>query len=122
MLRHILTDAYRVFFPNLIKRQSWFLVDDGSTDASGAKCDEWASKDKRVIVLHKENGGVSSARNEGLDKAKGEYITFVDPDDFIAPDTYAPNMEYLINHPEVDILQYPYCHYFSDGYCQIVWS
>lgn len=90
------------------------LVDDGSTDASGAKCDEWASKDKRVIVLHKENGGVSSARNEGLDKAKGEYITFVDPDDFIAPDTYAPNMEYLINHPEVDILQYPYCHYFSD--------
>lgn len=90
------------------------LVDDGSTDASGAKCDEWASKDNRVIVLHKENGGVSSARNEGLKKANGEYITFVDPDDFIAPETYAPNMDYLINHPEVDILQYPYCHYISD--------
>jgi glycosyltransferase involved in cell wall biosynthesis len=90
------------------------LVDDGSTDASGAKCDEWASKDKRVIVLHKENGGVSSARNEALNRAKGEYITFVDPDDFIAQDTYDPNMKFLINHPEVDVLQYPYCHYIYD--------
>lgn len=90
------------------------LVDDGSTDGSAAKCDSWALKDNRIIVLHKENGGVSSARNAGLERVNGEYITFVDPDDFLQPDTYQPNMNYLIHHPEVDILQFPYCHYFSD--------
>ena len=87
------------------------LIDDGSTDGSGAKCDEWARRDKRIIVLHKQNGGVSSARNEGLTHATGDFITFVDPDDFVAPDTYKPNMEYLISHAEVDVLQYPYCRY-----------
>lgn len=90
------------------------LIDDGSTDGSAAKCDSWALKDNRVTVLHKENGGVSSARNEGLKRANGEYITFVDPDDFLESDTYQPNMDYLIHYPEVDILQFPYCHYFSD--------
>lgn len=59
------------------------LVDDGSTDSSGAICDEYAKKDQRVRVFHKENGGVSSARNLGLDKAKGEWIAFVDSDDEI---------------------------------------
>lgn len=93
------------------------LIDDGSTDGSSTKCDSWALKDKRITVLHKENGGVSSARNEGLKRANGEYITFVDPDDFLEPCTYQPNMDYLILHPEVDILQFPYCHYFSD--CEI---
>lgn len=90
------------------------LVDDGSTDGSGKKCDQWAKLDKRITVIHKKNGGVSSARNEGLEVAKGEYLTFVDPDDFLEPDTYQPNMDYLIRHPEIDILQFPYCHYFSD--------
>ncbi len=59
------------------------LIDDGSTDNSGKICDEWAKKDKRIIVIHKKNGGVSSARNLGLDIAKGEYIGFVDSDDYI---------------------------------------
>ncbi len=57
------------------------LVDDGSTDGSGRICDEYAEKDKRIRVLHKENGGVSSARNVGLDNAKGEWVCFVDSDD-----------------------------------------
>ena len=57
------------------------LVDDGSPDNSGKICDEYAEKDKRIKVIHKENGGVSSARNVGLDNAKGENITFVDADD-----------------------------------------
>ena len=56
------------------------LIDDGSKDSSGAICDEYAVKDARVRVFHKENGGVSSARNLGLDNAKGEWITFVDSD------------------------------------------
>ena len=59
------------------------LIDDGSTDGSGAICDEYAKKDSRVRVFHKEIGGVSSARNLGLDKAYGEWISFVDSDDWI---------------------------------------
>lgn len=59
------------------------LVDDGSKDSSSQLCDEYAGKDSRVIVLHKENGGVSSARNAGLNIAKGEWITFIDSDDYI---------------------------------------
>ena len=59
------------------------LIDDGSKDKSGEICDEYAQKDARVRVFHKENGGVSSARNLGLDNAKGEWVTFVDSDDYI---------------------------------------
>lgn len=59
------------------------LIDDGSKDSSGTICDEYAAKDVRVRVFHKENGGVSSARNMGLDNARGEWITFVDSDDWI---------------------------------------
>ena len=59
------------------------LIDDGSTDSSGRICDEYAAKDERFRVFHKENGGVSSARNVGLDNAKGEWITFVDSDDSV---------------------------------------
>ena len=61
------------------------LVNDGSKDNSGAICDEYAAKDSRVRVFHKENGGVSSARNMGLDNAKGEWICWVDSDDYIDP-------------------------------------
>lgn len=62
------------------------LVDDGSRDRSGVICDEYEKKDARIIVFHKENGGVSSARNTGLAKAKGEWITFIDADDYIDKD------------------------------------
>lgn len=61
------------------------LVDDGSPDDCGAICDAYADQDDRVRVFHKPNGGVSSARNLGLDNTKGEWVTFVDADDFIAP-------------------------------------
>ena len=60
------------------------LVDDGSPDKSGELCDRYAKKDSRIKVIHKENGGVSSARNAGLDVAKGKYITFIDSDDWIS--------------------------------------
>ena len=59
------------------------LVDDGSPDNSGKICDEYAEKDNRVRVFHKPNGGVSSARNLGLDNALGEFVTFIDSDDYV---------------------------------------
>lgn len=62
------------------------LVDDGSSDKSGMICDQFAQKDKRIQVIHKTNGGVSEARNFGIEKAKGDYITFVDSDDQIHPE------------------------------------
>lgn len=64
------------------------LVDDGSPDNCGKICDEYAKKDNRIIVIHKENGGQATARNIALDIAKGEYIGFVDSDDYIKPDMY----------------------------------
>lgn len=64
------------------------LIDDGSPDKSGEICDEYAKKDFRIRVFHKKNGGVSSARNLGLEKAKGEWISFVDSDDWINSDCF----------------------------------
>ena len=64
------------------------LVDDGSPDKCGEICDSWAEKDNRIKVIHKPNGGLSSARNAGLNIATGDYIGFVDSDDYIAPNMY----------------------------------
>lgn len=58
------------------------LVDDGSTDGSGEKCEEWGQKDSRIKVIHQTNGGLSAARNTGIDAASGEYIAFIDSDDY----------------------------------------
>lgn len=76
-LDSILAQTYRDF--------TLILVNDGSTDGSGKICDGYAEKDERIRVIHKNNGGVSSARNAGLDAADGEYITFIDSDDAIPP-------------------------------------
>lgn len=62
------------------------LVDDGATDSSGQICDEYSKKDPRIRVTHKKNGGLSSARNAGIDIARGDYLEFVDSDDWIEPD------------------------------------
>lgn len=64
------------------------LVDDGSTDSSPILCDEWTKRDERVRVIHKENGRAASARNAGAHAATGEYIAFVDADDWVAPEMY----------------------------------
>ncbi len=77
------------------------LVDDGSTDASGALCDELAAKDSRIVVIHKENGGSSSARNAGISMAHGDYIGFVDSDDYVEPFMY----ERLIEGAPAEIIQ-----------------
>ena len=69
------------------------LVDDGSPDRCGAICDEYAARDSRITVIHQKNGGVSAARNTGLDAAKGEWLGFVDSDDWIEPEMYAALLE-----------------------------
>lgn len=74
------------------------LVDDGATDASGAICDTFAAQDPRVRVIHKENGGLSSARNAGLETATGEYITFVDSDDWIEGDALEKLLAAALEH------------------------
>ena len=79
------------------------LVDDGSPDSCPQMCDEWATKDPRIKVIHKQNGGLSDARNAGIDIAVGDYITFVDSDDYIADDTY-PAL--LAQMSDVDLLEY----------------
>lgn len=61
------------------------LVDDGSTDGSSELCDEWSSRDHRLEVIHKPNGGLSSARNQGIEKSSGDYLMFIDGDDYIDP-------------------------------------
>lgn len=79
------------------------LVDDGSPDNCPKMCDRWAAKDQRIKVIHKANGGLSDARNAGLDTATGDYVTFVDSDDFVAPGTYGPLMAKAAT---CDILEY----------------
>lgn len=78
------------------------LVDDGSTDDSGKLCDEWAEKDNRIVVIHKENGGLSDARNAGIEIAKGEYLAFVDSDDYISPSMYQ-RLFSSVNNYDADI-------------------
>ncbi len=84
------------------------LVDDGATDLSGKICDEYAKKDNRVIVIHKENGGLSDARNAGLEIATGDYIGFVDSDDWIEPDMYE-RLYKLCRDNELDIVAARFC-------------
>lgn len=96
------------------------LVDDGSPDRCGAICEEYAARDPRVVVVHKENGGLSSARNAGLKEVAGcPYVTFVDSDDYIEPGLYSDAIAYLEEHPEVGVLGFGINEVRADGvfYC-----
>ena len=91
------------------------LVDDGSPDRCPALCDNWAKKDRRVKVVHKPNGGLSDARNAGLDNATGNYVIFVDSDDFWAsPTALQELMEVVIKHPECDFIGFNCSYYYGD--------
>ena len=102
--------------------ENWelLLINDGSTDSSGKICDNFASQDVRIKVFHKENGGVSSARNIGLDNAQGEWVTFLDSDDWMA-DEMCKEMLTAALQEEADIA---YCdinmEYHGNG--QTIWS
>lgn len=97
------------------------LIDDGSPDQSGAICDDYQAKDSRVRVFHKENGGVSSARNLGLKEAKGDYIGFVDADDYIDSLMY----EVLLNNLKTERADIAICGYqkdLSNGLFEAYWK
>lgn len=93
------------------------LINDGSPDKSGMICDEYAQKDSRIKVIHQENKGVSSARNAGLKIAGGEYIGFVDSDDFIAPEMYEQMVQSMKSDRDLIICGCHRCN--SDGMKQI---
>ncbi len=83
------------------------LVDDGSTDGSGILCDELAARESNIRVIHKENGGLSSARNAGIPLACGEYIQFVDSDDYLVP-CVLKGLRDQIERQGLDVLRYNY--------------
>ena len=81
------------------------LIDDGSTDNSGAICDEYGNKDDRITVIHQENQGVSIARNKGLHMIKGDYLTFVDADDMLLPNSLEISINTIEQH-KADMVVY----------------
>lgn len=87
------------------------LVDDGSHDSCPQMCDKWAEKDGRIRVIHKSNGGLSSARNAALNIANGDLITFVDSDDYIEKGTYSLVLERMT--ADIDIIEYPIWRFYG---------
>ena len=90
------------------------LIDDGSTDSSGRICDEYSAKDSRIRVIHQENKGLAEVRNVGLREAKGEWIQFVDGDDWIDPETLQSCYSYAQEY-NADIVCFRYVHEYEDG-------
>lgn len=113
----IIIPVYKVekYLPHCVEsilRQTYgdwelLLIDDGSPDRSGQICDEYAAKDAKIRVFHKKNGGVSSARNVGLDNAKGEWVMFVDADDWIEPQCIETCMK-AVEKEHLDLVQFNY--------------
>lgn len=97
-----LNDCVRSVVKQTYENLEVLLVDDGSPDRCPALCDEWAAKDTRIHVIHKPNGGLSDARNAGIDAARGEYVMFVDSDDFIDTHTVA-DLYALLRRTETDV-------------------
>ena len=90
------------------------LVDDGSTDGSGTICDQFAANDPRIEVLHQSNQGLSVARNNGLTRAQGEFVLFLDSDDFwLRQDTLTTLLDAMDRHPECDFIGFNWVYYYS---------
>lgn len=91
------------------------MVDDGSPDKCGEICDRWAIRDKRFKAIHQPNGGLSAARNRGIDMAKGDLITFVDSDDYLAEGTLKPLVNRMMEDESIYILEYNVMKHTLDG-------
>lgn len=90
------------------------LVDDGSTDSSPKLCDDFSKKDNRIVVIHKKNGGTSSARNAGIAAARGEYITFIDNDDFWKGNTALSEIASQLKESKADVLFFDSTTYWEN--------
>jgi hypothetical protein len=90
------------------------LVDDGSKDRSGDICDTYSQKDARIEVIHKENGGLSDARNAGTKAAQGEYIVYIDSDDFVISSVFLEDLYKQALDGTPDIILYKFQKYFDD--------
>lgn len=99
-LEECIESAIRQSYRNL----EIILIDDGSRDNCGAICDRYAQMDSRILVVHQKNGGAAAARNAGLRIASGEYIAFLDGDDYLEPDAYENMVEALVSN-DADIVQ-----------------
>ena len=97
-VENFLVDGMNSVFNQTYDNIEIILVDDGSTDNTPKMCDEIAEKDSRVRVFHKENGGLGSARNVGIDNAKGEFLYFFDVDDTIEPNLIEENVKMAQEH------------------------
>lgn len=98
-LHSVLSQSYRAL--------EILVIDDGSTDGSGAICDRFAETDSRIRVIHQKNGGAAAAKNAGLRAATGEYLSFVDSDDFLEPGAYS-HMRSLLEGAGADVVQCAY--------------
>ena len=100
------------------------LVDDGSPDTCGEICDRYSSSDTRVRVIHKKNGGLSSARNAGLDVATGKYVIFIDSDDFWDDVNALEHIHINLTETDADVLVFPAKRYYEseDKYTYIITS
>lgn len=120
----VVVPVYKVekFLPRCIESvlhqtfQDWelILVDDGSPDRCGAICDAYAAKDGRITVIHQKNGGLSAARNTGMKACRGEYLYFLDSDDYIAPDALEV-MHHIAVHKSADIVMAGHSRVEPDG-------
>lgn len=95
------------------------LVDDGSPDNCGTICDSWAEKDDRIKVIHKNNGGLSDARNVGLDSACGRYVWFVDSDDWLASNAMECLISTMNENPDADVYSTPLKYYLNGIYQKV---
>jgi glycosyltransferase involved in cell wall biosynthesis len=109
-LKHCLDSVAAQTYPEL----EVVLVDDGSTDGSASFCDDYGKKDKRFTVLHTDHAGLSHARNTGLLVSSGDLISFVDSDDWIGPDTYAPLVD-CFEKTQADIVLFGYYKVLNAG-------
>ncbi|MEG1188067.1 MAG: glycosyltransferase [Bacteroidales bacterium] len=110
---HYLPDCIESILAQQFTDFELILINDGSTDESGELCDRFAQRDTRIRVFHQDNRGLSGARNQGIDAARGEYIAFIDSDDTVSPDLFATNMKILGADPSIDLLEFPIFVYYG---------
>ena len=106
-VQSLLTQSY--------KKLEIILVDDGSLDKSGEICDNLSLKDNRIKVLHKKNGGLSDARNHGIDVATGKYVMFVDSDDIVDRDIVQDLYSYITAYQDLKLVVSELTHFFDEN-------